>query len=310
VQIFKRVLLVGGCGFIGRNLMDKLLGLGVAVTCFDRERPCWLPGGADFCSGDFTSTESLEGAVAESDAVVHLASTTLPKKSNEDPIYDIDSNLKGSVELLRLSVKYSVKRFVFISSGGTVYGPSAEMPIHESHQTNPICSYGIVKLAVEKYLRLFNHLNGLRGCSLRLANPYGPFQRHDTGQGVIAAFCHKALMGETIEIWGDGNIARDFIHINDVTEAIWRALQSDSVSGELNIGSGVSATLNHIVDGIESRLGRKIAYMYRDARNFDVHESRLDISKVRKELSWTPLISLEEGIGMTLDWQRKQEMTL
>jgi UDP-glucose 4-epimerase len=303
---FNRVLLVGGGGFIGRNLMHKLISIDVPVACFDRERPAWLPDGVRFFEGDFTSAKDMEPAVAESDAVVHLASTVLPKKSNEDPAYDIDSNLKASVRLLKLSAEYRVKRFIFISSGGTVYGPPMEIPIRESHPTNPICSYGIVKLAIEKYLRLFEHLNGLCGCSLRLANPYGAFQRHDTGQGVIAAFCHKALAGEQIEIWGDGNIARDFVYIDDVTEAIWRVVGDATVTGELNIGSGMSTTLNQVVDCIETIIGKPLPCVYHDARSFDVQESRLDISKARKELSWEPLIPLEDGIRMTIDWQRLQ----
>jgi len=301
---YKSVLVTGGAGFLGRHLVFRLLDMGTSVRCFDRIKPLWMTSDIDFVEGDFTASDILAPAVKDVDAIIHLASTSLPKTSNDDPRFDIMSNLAGTIGLLDLSVKYRVKRLIFISSGGTVYGPSSINPIPESHPTNPLCSYGIIKLAIEKYLRMYHKLYGLESCSLRLSNLYGEHQRIDISQGAIAVFCHKALKKQPIDIWGDGTVVRDFLYVKDAADAIIKALLSDYSGIEINIGSGQSSNLNQIIAGIEDVLGRNVDRRYLPGRPFDVQEVCLDISKARLLLDWEPSTSLHNGITLMVAWMK------
>lgn len=154
--------------------------------------------------------EALEGI----DVVFHLASTTLPKTSNDDPGYDVRSNVVDTIQLLEACVDAGVRKVIFASSGGTVYGVPERLPIKEDHPTNPISSYGIVKLTIEKYLGLFHYLYGLDYAALRISNPYGPYQDPAGQQGAISVFLHRILSGQPIAIWGDGEIVRELrIHL-------------------------------------------------------------------------------------------------
>jgi UDP-glucose 4-epimerase len=299
---YKSVLITGGAGFLGRHLLSDLLNKGFSIRCFDRVKPSWITSDIEFIEGDFTSSHILAPAIKDIDVIIHLASTTLPKTSNDDPQFDAISNLAGTIGLLDLAVEHRVKRIIFISSGGTVYGNPSVFPTPESHSTNPLCSYGIIKLAIEKYLRMYSALYGLKSCSLRVSNLYGEYQRIDTNQGAIAVFCHKALHREPIDIWGDGTVVRDFLYVKDSLEAITKAMLSDCSGTEINIGFGQSASLNQVIACIESLLGRKMACRYFPERPFDIHEVCLDISEAKQKLDWEPSTSLQDGIRLMIDW--------
>ena len=176
-------------------------------------------------AGDFSSTHDVSDAISGVDIVLHLVSTTLPKSSNDDPIYDVQSNVVATLQMLNAMVAHNVRKIVFISSGGTVYGNPMYLPIDEKHPTDPLVSYGITKLAIEKYLQMYSHLYGIRAITLRVANPYGERQRIETAQGAVGVFLHHALKGLPIEIWGDGSVTRDYIHVSDVAEAFVRAVE-------------------------------------------------------------------------------------
>jgi UDP-glucose 4-epimerase len=304
VMKYKSVLVTGGAGFLGRHLLFHLLGMGFSVRCFDRIKPLWLTSDIEFIEGDFTAAHILAPAVEDIDAIIHLVSTTLPKTSNDDPQFDAISNLAGTIGLLDLAVKYRAKRLIFISSGGTVYGNPSVIPIPESHSTNPLCSYGIIKLSIEKYLRMYHALYGLESCSLRLSNLYGEHQRVDTNQGAIAVFCHKALSGQSIDIWGDGTVVRDFLYVKDSIDAITKAMLSDYSGAEINIGAGQSTSLNQIIADIEAVLGRKVPCRYLPARPFDIPEVCLDISEAKLRLGWEPSTNLQDGIRLVIDWMK------
>ena len=302
-----KCLILGGGGFLGSHLCEALLVQGYAVRIFDRPnllrfKPFPYTDAVEWVEGDFINREHVAQAVCGCDIIFHLISTTLPRSSNENPAYDVETNVIGTLHLLEAAQKNKIKKTIFVSSGGTVYGIPQEIPIRESHPTEPICSYGIVKLTIEKYLNLFHLLHGMEYCVLRLANPFGERQRVAAAQGAVAVFLHKALRNETIEIWGDGSVIRDYFHVSDAVSAMTKALTYQGSSGVFNIGSGVGQSLNEILAAIEIQLGAPVKRSYLAPRAFDVPVSILDISKAAKLLSWTPQISFTEGLARTAKW--------
>nr|WP_230957977.1 NAD-dependent epimerase/dehydratase family protein [Burkholderia diffusa] len=298
-------LLLGGGGFIGAAVARELLGAGHRVRIF--ERPTVPPSqnfasnsAVDWMSGDFLNKNDIALAVDGVDAVLHLVSTTLPKNSNDDPTFDVQSNVIGTLQLLDQMVKHDVKRMVFASSGGTVYGIPQHIPIVESHPTDPLVSYGITKLAIEKYLELYRRQHALQSVVLRVANPYGSGQRLGVAQGAVGEFIHRALTGDGLEIWGDGSVVRDYLYVSDVARAFRLALDYQGRERVFNIGSGVGTSVNELVAAIEFVLARPIERRYSVGRSFDVPVSVLDITSARQELGWMPTVSLIDGLKMTV----------
>jgi UDP-glucose 4-epimerase len=295
-------VILGGGGFIGTAVAERLLADGWRVRIFERpgvRMPSRIADRLDWVAGDFQAAGDLAPALEGVDAVVHLVSTMLPKSSNEAPLQDVETNVLATLRLLSLMVERRIRKIVFASSGGTVYGVPGSVPISEDHPTQPEVSYGITKLAIEKYLYLYGRLHGLQPVSLRISNPYGGGQRIDTAQGAVAAFLHRALRGEAIEIWGDGSVTRDYLHVNDVATAFSCALDYEGPSQVFNIGSGQGVSLNELAVAIETELGCHLARRYLPGRSFDVPVSILDNSRARAELRWSPSIPLAEGLRMT-----------
>lgn len=295
-----RCLVLGGNGFIGSHLVHALLAQGYHVRVFDRPNTTSLgqvsPEQVQYYYGDITSEADLSEAMQGCDTCFHLVSTVLPKNSNTDPVYDIESNLIGSVRMLNYAVKYGVKKIVFVSSGGTVYGVPQTVPISESHPQNPLCSYGIVKLAIEKYLELYHQLHGLDYRVLRLSNPFGEMQRVNSSQGAVAVFLSRAMQKKTVEIWGNGDVVRDYIHISDVVRAMLASLEYNGEEKVFNIAAGQGYSLNELLDVIEEVVGHPVERRYTEARSFDVPVSVLDISKATRELGWKPELTFIEGL--------------
>jgi len=310
MRVASRCLVLGGKGFIGSNLVLALSSAGFQVRSFDRPLlPSIAKGGPNAgnieeMDGDFSREADIERAVQGCDVCFHLVSTTLPKSSNLDPAFDVETNVLGTLRLLDHAVRAGVKKVIFVSSGGTVYGVPRKVPIDEDHPTDPICSYGITKLAIEKYLRLYWELHGLDYVVLRVSNPYGERQRTHASQGAVAVFLGKILRGEPIEIWGDGSVVRDYIHISDVVSALCCATKYRGAERVLNIGSGRGVSLNELLGAIESATGATPRCVYADKRPFDVPVSVLSIARARRELEWTPLVDLPEGVARTVAWLR------
>ena len=301
-----RVLILGGAGFIGQHLCKSLLAAGATVRCFDARVPAAgniaVGSGreAEWIQGDYSNAAQLAGALEGVDYVYHLISTTLPESSNRDLQFDLSSNVLSTVRLLEAMTESGVRKTVFVSSGGTVYGIPNIIPIPETHDTNPICGYGIHKLAIEKYLHLFRHLHGLDYCVLRLSNPYGAAQISDRPQGVIGKFVYKAIMGEPLEIWGDGSVIRDYIHIDEVVEALLLALDYRGPETVFNVASGTGHSLLDIIRIIEKQSGLKLDVRFMPPRPVDVPVNVLDISRFRAEFGWVPKIDLQAGIERML----------
>jgi UDP-glucose 4-epimerase len=307
----QRCLVLGGKGFIGSHLVEALLAEGFAVRVFDRANIPSLnsdPVAArvEWVDGDFTSDADVARALVGCDVCYHLVSTTLPQSSNADPVFDVETNVAGTIRLLNHAVTNRVRKVVFISSGGTVYGVPRTVPIAEDHPTNPICSYGITKLAIEKYMHLYKVLHGLDYAVLRLANPFGERQRIQASQGAVAVFMGKILHGEKIEIWGDGSVVRDYIYIGDAVRAMVMAAGHSGEEKIFNIGSGDGVSLNQIISGIEEVTGRKADVTYTPARAFDVPVSVLALDRAKAGLGWRPETSFMDGLRKLMTWMQAE----
>ncbi|MCZ0963991.1 NAD-dependent epimerase/dehydratase family protein [Paracoccus benzoatiresistens] len=296
------VLVIGGCGFIGSHIVDSLLDRGCRVRVLDTRSEAFRAPLAevDYVIGNFGSEVVLRQALQGVDAVVHTASTTVPSTSNLDPVADIQGNLIATVRLLKEMRQAGIRKMVFLSSGGTVYGiPKTEI-VEETHPLAPISSYGIVKVAIEHYLHMERQLHGLEYVVLRAANPYGPRQGYNGVQGIIGNFLWKIAHGEQIEIWGDGSIVRDFIYVQDLAELCAIAVQMP-IYGCFNAGSGKGSSVNEIVEIIRVLTDRTIKPIYRPGRSFDVPRIILDISR-SKAVGWAPRTQLIDGMRQSWDW--------
>jgi UDP-glucose 4-epimerase len=246
--------------------------------------------------GDFQHLETLKQCTQGVDYVFHLISSTTPSSSNQDMCFDISTNLIPSLNLLESCVKNNVSKLIFFSSGGTVYGVPECIPIPEVHNTKPICSYGIQKLAIENYIYMYHILYGLKSAVLRISNPYGFGQGIQKKQGLIGTLIHRLKSGKEMEIWGDGTVIRDYIYIDDVVKASIKAINHKSDFCILNIGSGVGLSIIDIINQVENITQEKLNVVYRKSRSFDVPANVLDISKASSLLNWQPNIPIVEGI--------------
>lgn len=299
-------LVVGGKGFIGSHLTSALLEAGWAVRILDRPgQPFAWPvteGACEYVEGNFCDSETIRKAMQGCEYCFHLASTTTPKSSNEDPIFDVSSNLVGTIGLLNAAKDCGVRKVIFSSSGGTIYGSPRYTPLDEDHPTNPTCSYGITKLAAEKYLSLYKVLHGLDFVILRLSNPFGEGQRTRALQGAVSVFLGKCLRGEVVDIWGDGSVVRDYLYIADVVDALILAMKRLEGETTFNVGSAHPMSLLQLLDSIEEATGKSIERRFWPARPFDVPVNVLAIDRAREILGWAPKTAFLDGIARTARW--------
>jgi len=297
-----RAVVLGATGFIGSHLVDALLAEGYEVHGLARRLPGLISATAQAHPAcrlealDMADADGLMRVCTDADLVVHLASGSLPQSSNADPLADVGVNLLGGLHVLEAARRAGVGRLVVVSSGGTVYGVPQEVPIRESHPTDPTCSYGITKLALEKYVALYRQLHGLDGLVLRVANPYGERQRLNASQGVVPVFFGRALRGEPLEIWGDGSTERDFLHVSDVVAALQAAARYQGPERLFNIGSGQGLSLLELVRLLEQELDRPLAVTHHPARGFDVPTNVLCIERAYRCLNWRPRVPVAEGL--------------
>lgn len=301
-----KALVLGGCGFIGSHLVDKLVADGHKVRVFDRAPDLYRAplANVDYKFGDFADAPLLAEALEGVEVVYHLISTTVPSTSNLDPIADVQGNLINTLRLMQLIVQKNIPKVVFLSSGGTVYGIPETVPMPENHPLHPICSYGVVKVAIENYLQMFHQLYGLKYVVLRASNPYGERQGHAGVQGVIGTFMRKILAGEPIEIWGDGSVLRDFIYVGDLAELCVQAGMS-KVNGIFNAGSGVGHSINEIIAMLIRVVEKPIEPVYKTGRGYDVPKVVLDVTQAEKVFGWRSCTNLKHGIEATWQWARQ-----
>ena len=308
-----KILIFGGTGFLGKNLVRYLLAKGHTVGLYIRQQT--FSGGKNFvtdaCSsvqihiGDFQTETDFSSVVKKYDVVYHLISSTVP--GVVDPLQDIETTIKPSLRLIEACVKEKIKRLIFFSSGGTVYGIPRRIPLMEEYIGQPISSYGIQKQVLERYLQFYNYNFGLPVVILRIANPYGKYQKAFRGQGLIANILGNYLTNKSIEVWGDGEAVRDYIYVDDVITAAESVLYYEGDEQIFNIGSGEGKTVNEIIQIIDGIVGENLPVNYFSGRKVDVPVNLLDISRARRELKWEPQVSLEIGIRKMLSFWNEDE---
>ncbi len=297
-----RCLILGGCGFLGSAVTRQLVESGWKVRVFDKEgTDTWrlqsVISSVELVMGDFLNVAELGKVLEGVETVIHFIGTTIPQSSMEDVNYDIETNVLPTLRMLDLLKSAGVKRLLFASSGGTVYGPvDEEKPIPETHQTNPIVAYGISKLMIEKHIQMFSLVNDIPAVILRIANPFGEAQLATRAQGAVAVFMGKIRQGETIHIWGDGSIVRDYIYVEDVAAAFKAVLVTREVNGIFNIGTGKGTRLDVLAEAIGRLFSREVRVSLDPARVYDVPYNVLDISKISRATDWKPKYSLESGL--------------
>lgn len=300
------ILLTGGGGFIGSAVADRLLREGHALRILERSSVTpWRSFSADerieWRAGDLLEPGVLTEALTDMDMVIHLAGSAVPADADLDPSGEMRAALRGASRLAMAMHQRGVRQLLLASSGGTVYGEPACLPIGENHPTRPVSAHGKSKLAVEQGLAAFAHQHGWRLGILRLGNPYGERQRQNGRQGVVTHFMRRHLAGQPVEIWGDGQIVRDYLYISDVAEAFARLVVYSGNQMVFNIGSGQGLSLDALIDRIERTCGDPVKRLYRSGRLFDVSGNVLDSSLAARELGWQASLSLDEGLRLTWD---------
>jgi UDP-glucose 4-epimerase len=300
-----RVLVTGGNGFIGSHLVDRLAkrDLDVAVLDLNERRYDSLPSQVHFIKGDINQAYLVREAIYGVDVVFHLTWTTIHEIANQDPAGDVTANLIPTIHLLEACRNAGVRRIIFASSGGTVYGRAQAWPIPETHPQNPVNGYGITKLAVEKYLYMFRHLYGLDYAVFRPSVPYGPRQNPLAGQGAVTVFLYRVARGLPITIWGDGSVTRDYFYVSDLVEALIAGAERELREQRIfNIGGGEEVSLIQLLNMVEDVVGKRADVEYAPARRFDAPRIVLDTWLARQELGWQPKVSLVDGLVQTWKW--------
>jgi UDP-glucose 4-epimerase len=301
-----RCCVIGGAGFIGSHVTRLLAASGREVVVFGRRKASEvvLPQNVSYVSGDYADRSQLKELLAEASEVVDLAYLTVPKTSFADPVYDILANLPASVGLLLEAAACPKRKILLVSSGGTVYGVAARLPIAEDHPTRPVSPYGITKLALENYAWMFHHVSNLPVCVARPANAYGEEQRTLSGQGFIAAAMHCITTGREIDIYGPEGTVRDYVYVSDIATGIVATLEHGAPGQAYNIGTGAGHSnldVLRLLEPLASRAGLKVQARFLPPRHFDVPANVLDSSKLTAAAGWRPATALREGIEQTWD---------
>jgi UDP-glucose 4-epimerase len=303
-----RILVTGGAGFIGSNLADRLIDEGHEVAVLDdlstgqRE---FLPRAARFYEIDIADAERVDRAIAEfrPELVAHHAAQIDVRRSVSDPMFDARTNILGGLALLQSCTRHGVRKVVYASTGGAIYGEGRVLPATEDHPVNPESPYGASKHTLEHYLYLWKLLHGLEWTALRYPNVYGPRQSPHGEAGVNAIFAGLMLQGRRPRIFGTGEQVRDYVYVDDVVDANLRALSRGN--GEiLNIGTGKGTSVLDIVRELNAILGTSIEPIFEAARPGEVQRIFLDASRAKRVLDWTPTVEFPEGLARTVEWMR------
>lgn len=302
-----RILVTGGAGFIGSHIVDALVDRGHRVTVLDdlssgQEEN--LNRRAKFIKGDVTNQKKLESVFkrVEPEAIFHLAAQINVRASVEHPTIDAECNILGSLRLIDMAAKAGVKKLIFSSTGGAMFGDDAQYPANEDEPATPLSPYGLAKLTIEKYLDFYHRERGLAYISLRYGNVYGPRQNPHGEAGVIAIFTSLMLDGKAPVINGDGTQTRDYVYVGDVVKANLAALDSEIDEGVFHVGTSKETDVNEIFRLVNWQFGKAFEATNGPAKNGEVKRSALDASKAEALLGWKPEVDTSEGITATVTW--------
>jgi UDP-glucose 4-epimerase len=306
-----RILVTGGAGFIGSHVADRFVALGHDVAILDNlstGRREFANPGARLYEIDLTDRDAVGRCMAEwkPEVVNHHAAQIDVRHSVDDPVFDATTNIIGALELLQACRRHAVRKFIYASTGGALYGEGRQLPATEDHPVNPESPYGASKHALEHYLYLWKLLHGLDYTVLRYPNVYGPRQNPHGEAGVNAIFIGLMLHGKRPRIFGTGEALRDYLYVEDVVEANVLALERGS--GEMaNIGTGIGTSVNQIFRELKSILGFAGEPLYEAPRPGEVQKIYLDAARAQRVLGWTPKTAFRSGLEKTVAWSRTAE---
>jgi len=300
-----KVLLTGGAGFIGSWVGEALIADGNEIFIIDdlsTGKIQNIPKDANFVKADIKDRDRLEKIFEDfkPEVVNHHAAQMNVRNSVEDPIFDAQVNILGTINLLELSIQHEIKKFMFASTGGAIYGEPEDIPCIEDTLPAPVSPYGISKYAVEQYLNYYKAVHGLSHVVLRYSNVYGPRQNPHGEAGVVAIFCDRIKYGNPCEIFGDGKQTRDYVYVEDVARA--NILSLNAKDAILNIGTAVETSVNDIVSKLRTVTNRDVQVVYSPRRRGEVDRIALEIKRAEELLGWSPHVSLEEGLSRTWEW--------
>ena len=289
-----KTLVIGGQGFIGSAFVSVLVKQGHEVTTVSRQGAEAVPG-VQTLTGGMDALAARADLLENADIICHLASATTPSSSPDGPLNDIESNLAPSLRLLEAMRQNGNRRLMYLSSGGAIYGVPEVLPIPEDHPKKPISHYGLGKLAMESYLDYYAREHSFKIATIRPANPYGPGQGKIGQLGAVTTFLHMIQDCQTATLFGDGSTVRDFVHIDDLVAMMLRIVKTEAC-GTWNCGGGKGVSLLDLILLIENATGKTLNIEYKPARPIDPPKIVLDITRAKKDLGWSPEISLTQGL--------------
>ena len=306
----RRIVVLGGLGFLGSHICRALVARGYAVRIFDklytlRKLIEDIETEVEIVEGDISRPDDVIASISDADIIINLVHTTVPGSSMKDAAYDVSSNVLASVKWLARLGETKVRRLFYVSSGGTVYGNPQTTPITEEHPTEPVSSYGITKLCIEKYVAMYTNAFGVEHRILRPSNVYGEGQRLNIGQGVIGVMADRALRGQLLEVWGTGETLRDYLHVDDLVSAMMALLDYAGAHRVFNVSSGNGRSVLDIVNTLRAHAGLRVEVKHIPDRGFDVAANVLSSSRLQAETGWAPKVELEDGIARTVRWLKE-----
>jgi UDP-glucose 4-epimerase len=309
-----KILVTGGAGFIGSHVVELFVSKGYEVVIVDdlsTGRISNLNPSAKFYQMDIRDPKIREVfEIERPDYISHHAAQMDVRRSVAQPLFDADVNILGSINLIECAREFDVKHFVYISTGGAVYGEPETLPCDENHPINPICQYGASKHTVEHYLYMYNVNYGLNYTVLRYPNVFGPRQDPQGEAGVVAIFTGKMLLGEPVTINGDGEQTRDFVYVGDCARANYLALTTEHKPGIYNIGWGRPTSINEIFTSLAKIINYTHPVSYGPAKVGETRHIYLDASRANRDLNWSPMVSLEEGLRQTVEYFKTSEKAI
>ncbi|TSA45867.1 NAD-dependent epimerase/dehydratase family protein [bacterium] len=302
-----KIIVTGGAGFIGSHLVDALIKKNHKVFVIDNLSTGFKKNvnpKAKFHKTDLTDHKKIEAILKyeKPEVIFHLAAQIDVRKSVADPVFDANSNILAGINLIKSAHQHKVKKIIFSSTGGAIYGDTKNRPTSESESEWPLSPYGIAKLTIDKFLNYYREIHGLNFVSLRYGNVYGPRQNPHGEAGVVAIFLNKMLEGAQPVINGDGQQTRDYVFVEDVVNANLLALKHFQKTGIYNVGAGKETDVNQLFQEINRHFGDKFKKIHGPAKIGEQKTSCLSFAKIKKNFGWTPQTNFPDGIKKTFKW--------